>query len=621
MPNKDQRGNIRWKVSFCYQNKNIRQKEPILATTEKTNAEPDKPAVSIRDLNKMTKLRLMLTASAVALTLGTAASAQAARGSDGELKILYWQAVSILNPYLSGGTKDLHGSSMVIEPLARYDEKGNMVPELVDEIPTIENGGVSKDLKSITWKLSKGLKWSDGTDFTADDVVFTADYCLAPDGGCQQRAYFSDVTKVEALDPLTVKITFGVPKPFPYGPFVGSQSPIIQKAQFKDCMGPKAPECTDANFHPHGTGPFRVTEFKPNDVVSFEANPYYRVADEPHFATAVLKGGGDAASAARAVLETGEYDYAWNLQVEPEILAQMAQAGKGVIISSFGTQVERLEVNPYNASASAGAARSTKQAGPNPALSDPAVRRALSMAIDRDLLVEAGYGEAGRPTCNFVPAPEIYASTANNWCLKQDIPGANKLLDDAGWVKGSDGVRTKDGARLSLVYQTSTNSVRQGTQALVKQMWQQIGVETELRNTDPSVFFGGYPASPDTFQKFYSDIEMYTNNFDGTDPEKYLAGRMCNKIPSPENGWLGENISRYCDPAYDKLAAELAKTGELSKRAEIAKKMNDMLVESGSIIPLIHRGDVSARAASLEGVRMNSWDSQLWNVASWYRKK
>ena len=241
------------------------------------------------------------------------------------------------------------------------------------------------------------------------------------------------------------------------------------------------------------------------------------------------------------------------------------------------------------------------------------------MAIDRDLLVEAGYGEAGRATCNILPAPEIYASSNNEDCLIQDIDGANKLLDEAGWEMGGDGVRAKDGVRLSVLYQTSVNSVRQGTQALVKQMWQQIGVETELRAVDASVFFGGDPASPDTFQKFYADVEIYTNNFDGTDPEKYMAEWKCDKIPSPENGWRGQNIPRYCSEEYDALVDKLAGTSGLDQRAAIAIELNDMLAKDVAHIPLIHRGDLSARAATVEGTRMNSWDSQLWNVADWTR--
>ncbi len=562
------------------------------------------------------KARHLAGAAALALAAG---GAHAERGSDGQLNIIYWQAPSIMNPFLSGGTKDVEASSLVIEPLARYDETGAMVPWLVEEIPTVENGGVSEDLTSITWKLKPGIKWSDGSDFTAEDVAFTAEYCMDPTGGCQQVANFTDVEKVEAVDPQTVKITFSVPKPYPYGPFVGAQSPIIQKAQFQDCKGARAPECTEENFNPHGTGPFVVTEFKPNDVVTLEANPHYRDAAKPAFGSVVFKGGGDAASAARSVLETGEFDYAWNLQVEPEILNQMAAAGKGEVVSAFGTSVERFEVNLTDPDPALGDQRSTLEGGPHPFLTDPRVTKALSLAIDRDILVEAGYGAAGKATCNVLPAPEVYASTNNDWCLTQDVDQANKLLDEAGWTMGSDGVRTKDGQRLSLLYQTSTNSVRQGTQALIKQMWEEIGVETELRNISASVFFGGDPASPDTFQKLYADVEMFTNNFDGTDPEKYMANWRCSEIPSPKTNWLGANNPRFCSEEYDAMVQEMGKTAELEKRAALAIAMNDMVVNAGAIIPLIHRGGVSAHANSLEGVRMNEWDSELWNAADWTR--
>ena len=191
---------------------------------------------------------------AVAAVLGMVGSVFAAdRGRDGEVKLIYWQAPSTMNPYLSGGGKELEASSVVIEGLARYDPDGNLVPWLVDEIPTVENGGVSEDLMSITWKISEGVKWSDGTPLTSADVSFTYDYCTHPDTGCTQSNYYNDIASIETPDARTVKINFTVAKPFPYAPFVSQQAPIIQKAQFEGCIGAKAHECTDQNFYPIGT--------------------------------------------------------------------------------------------------------------------------------------------------------------------------------------------------------------------------------------------------------------------------------------------------------------------------------------------------------------------------------
>ncbi|GIS90541.1 MAG: hypothetical protein CM1200mP20_05820 [Pseudomonadota bacterium] len=130
-------------------------------------------------------------------------------------------------------------------------------------------------------------------------------------------------------------------------------------------------------------------------MIIFEANDNYRVAGKPAFQTIVFKGGGDAVSSARSVLETGEFDYAWNLQVAPEILSEMEKKGKGEVISAFGTYVERLMVNFTNPNTPDNRSEYMDGNNPHPFLTDYAVRRALSLAIDRQILVDAGYGSAG----------------------------------------------------------------------------------------------------------------------------------------------------------------------------------------------------------------------------------
>ena len=563
------------------------------------------------------KLRHSLIALGALVALSQAAYAQ--RGSSGHVNVLYWQAPSILNPYLSGGTKDLESSSLVLEPLIKFNQIGEMVPALVESVPTVANGGFAADFKTITYKLRSGLKWSDGSPLTSSDVVFSYEYCTGIKG-CAKSATFNPVDKVVAVDNLTVRITFKAAKPYPYDVFGGATTPIIQRAQFKDCLGDKAPSCTKENFNPVGTGPFMVKEFRPNDVIQMVANPNYRDPAKPAFATLTLKGGGDAAAAGRAVMETGEFDYAWNLQLAPDVLARMVKGGKGKTVSSFGTLVERIEMNLTDPSAKHGDLRSTTK-NPHPFLTDIRVRKALSMAIDRTTLVEIGYGPAGRPTCNLVPAPIAFASN-NTDCIKQDMAGAKALLDQAGWRVGADGVRAKDGVKMEINYLTSTNAVRQNFQALIKQWWTELGAKVELRNVSASVFFGGDAGSPDTFQKFYADVEMYANNFDGTDPENYLAEHACDKIPRPETQWQGTNMNRYCNAEYDKLVKEMTSTAGVEKRAVLAKRLNDMLTkDSFVVVPLVDRGRISAHANSMGGVLLNTWDSELWNAADWFRIK
>lgn len=300
----------------------------------------------------------------------------------------------------------------------------------------------------------------------------------------------------------------------------------------------------------------------------------------------------------------------------------MAADGNGQIVVAFAGLVERLLPNQTNPDPELGEKRSEwtpEDPNPHPFLTHPAVYEALSKAIDRDLIATQLYGFAGRPTCNIIPGPPAYVSNVNDDCLVQDIAGANQLLDDAGIVDSDgDGIRELDGVPLQIRYQTSTNSVRQKTQALIKQWWSEIGVETELINHDAGVYFGGDPNSPDTYGKFYADVEMYTDG-PPIDAQQHLAGLLCSEISRRDNNWLGNNVYRGCNEEFDALFDELTQTPVGERRIELVKQLNDINVQSGYQIPLVFRGFASAHANSLLGVQINGWDSEMWNIADWSR--
>ena len=338
-------------------------------------------------------------------------------GEGGNLVLLQWQAPSQANSYLSSGTKDLLAGSLSLEPLAEIGPDGALVPALAAEIPTAGNGGVAADGLSITWTLRDDVLWSDGTPFTASDVAFTFDYCSDEATGCSSDAILK-TESVEAVDDYTVVVTFKEPQPYPYELFVSYTSPILQEAQMAECIGAAAVSCSDQNFSPIGTGPFVITELVPEDFVTAVINENYRgIPDgQPYFGSVEIQGGGDAESAARSVLEIGEADYAWNLQVAPEILAPMEAVGEGRLVSGFTANVEHINLNqtdPY--------ADPPSEGTPHPLFVDnPDLHRALSIAINRDELVAVGYGPAGNPTCNIWPVG-AENSTNNDWCLTQDI--------------------------------------------------------------------------------------------------------------------------------------------------------------------------------------------------------
>ena len=538
------------------------------------------------------------------------------------LTILYWQAPSLPGPYLADGYKDRDAGAVTLEPLANYDPNGELTPRLAAEIPTVENGGVAEDLMSITWKLREGLKWSDGSDLTADDVVFTWRYCADEETGCSGKNAFSGITSVRALDDRTVEIRFDAPVPYPYTTFVSAGTPIISGGQFAGCVGSAARICDAQNAAPLGSGPYRIIEFKANDQAVYERNPFYR-GEAAYFDRVVLEGGGDAESAARAVLEAGEADYAWNLQIEPETLAKMEAGGQGKIVSAFASDVERIVVNQTNPDPALGGDRSEYLDGqnPHPFLTFTPIPQAMSMAIDRARISEDLYGFAGKPACNLVVAPHRYVSTANDGCLAQDIEGAKKLLEDSGVLDADgDGVREYNGVPLKITYQTTANAIREDTQALVRDWWRGIGIETELAQHDASVFFGGDPAVDEgaTYRRFFADVQMYTTG-PGIDPQLHLAGRGCEHIQTRENNWAGDNNSRACNETYDEVLVQLAQARIGPERNALVKQLNDIIVQNYYEIPLVIRGIVSGHANNLRGVRMNAWDSEMWNIAEWRR--
>ena len=545
--------------------------------------------------------------------------------TDGEekvLRILYWQAPSIPSAYQSGGIKDIDAAAITVEPLAKYDPDGNIVPALAAVVPTIENGGVSGDLTSITWKLKKGIMWSDGSEMTTDDVVFTWAYCTDPETGCTSDSAFDGISEVEAIDNVTVKVTFDAPTPYPYNAFVGSGTPIISKAQFEGCIGTSTSECDEQLNAPIGTGAYRIVSFTPNEQAVYERNPFYR-DDEPYFDRVELVGGGDALTAARSVLEAGEADYAWNLQIEPDTLEGIAAQGNGVVITAFSSLVERIVLNQTNPDRALGDDRSEYLGGrnPHPFLSFPPIRSAMSMAIDRSLISERLYGFAGRPTCNLITGPPIYVSSANDACLDQDIADAKRTLDENGVLDtDGDGVREYDGMPLQIVFQTTTNDVRQETQELVKDWWSQIGIGVEIMHHDAGLFFGGDPIDDAeyTYRRFFADVQMYANG-PGIDPQEYLSDAICDHIPTRDDNWSLGNIARGCNPEYDDVYARLSRTPIGEERAELVKRLNDIYVQSYYEIPLVDRGLVSAHLDTLKGVRMNAWDSELWNIGEWRR--
>jgi peptide/nickel transport system substrate-binding protein len=556
----------------------------------------------------------LLAFSGVAMAQSTPAYKPTKRGGGGLLKVMWWQGPTLLNPHFAVGTKDQDACRLFYEPLAAWDRDGNLRPKLAASIPGREDGTLAADGKSVIWKLKQGVKWHDGKPFTADDAVFTWEYSSNPATASVSSGSYKDVV-VEKIDQYTVVVKFKEPTPFWADTFVGWAGGIIPKHLFADFVGAKSRDAP-TNLKPVGTGPYKFKDFKPGDLVTGEINMDYHLPNRPHFDAIEMKGGGDAVSAARAVLQTGEYDFAWNVQVEDEILVRMEKGGKGRVIVTPGGGIEHIQLNNTDPWTEVDGERSSLKTK-HPTMSDPAVRQALALLMDKDSIEKHIYGRIGIATANYINNPERFRSKTTKF--EFDVDKANAILDKAGWARGADGVRAKDGKKLKFVYQTSINQPRQKTQAIIKQAAQKAGIDLELKSVTAAVFFSSDVANPDTYTKFYADLQEYSNGMNAPDPEVFLRQFCSWEAATKENKWQGRNITRWQNQEYDDIHKAAQVELDPIKRAAMLIKLNELVVNQVVVIPLVMRPNAAAASNRL-AVELSGWDNNTWDLANWYRE-
>ncbi|OGA18722.1 MAG: peptide ABC transporter substrate-binding protein [Betaproteobacteria bacterium RIFCSPLOWO2_02_FULL_66_14] len=536
-----------------------------------------------------------------------------ARGGGGALRLLYWQAPTLLNPHFGIGAKDVDAARFFYEPLANWDSAGNLVPALAVEVPSLENGGVARDGLSVTWKLKRGVRWHDGAPFTADDCVFNWEYARDPETAAITIGWYQDINVVKR-DDYTVRIEFRKPTPFWADAFIGGRGLQIPRHLFERYRGARSRDAPQ-NLRPVGTGPYRFADFMPGDAVRGRINPDYHEPGRPHFDTIEMKGGGDAASAARAVIQTGEFDFAWNLQVEDEILVRLEKGGRGKAVMTLGGDIEFIMLNQSDPWTETDGERSSPKSR-HPVLSDPAVREALSLLVDRASIQKHIYGRTGVVTANFMNNPERFNS--RNVPRGYDVAKANALLDAAGWLRGADGLRAKNGRKPKFLFQTSINAPRQKTQAIVKQACQKAGMEIELKTVVPSVYFSSDVGNPDTNSKFFADLQLYTQTRGSPDPGRNMEQFCSWELTSRENKWQGRNIARWRNDEYDRAFRAAEVELDPVKRAALLIRMNDLVCNSHAILPVVLRPRVSGISNRLRA-SFSAWDGDLWNLRDWRR--
>ena len=587
---------------------------------------------------RRTPIRALVTSLVLATVLAGlpaafrphAQTAAAQRGAGGTLRLFYWPAPTTINPHLSAGTKDLSASRVTYEPLASHRDDGTLVPFLAAEAPSLENGGVAADGRSVTWKLKQGVQWSDGEPFTADDVLFTYEYVSNPDVKSTSAPNYAGIERVEVVDDHTVTIHFTDPNPAWSLPFVGVQGMIIPRHVFADFAGANAAEAP-ANLAPVGTGPYRVVDYRTEDVlligeeavetirVSYEANPFYREPGKPFFSRVELQGGGGDAAYAGQVVVDGLADFSWNVQGDEAAFAAIEADGRHRVLSPLGAFTERIMLNFTDPNAETAEGERSSTQFPHPFLTDKRVRQAIAHATDR-AAIAAQYGRSGVATTNLLVSPSIYQSPNTATMYPFDLERAAALLDEAGWTDtDGDGVRDKDGQKLRVVFLTSISPVRQGAQEIVERALEAIGFEVENKSVDSSIFLGPPEESTNTRRHFYADLEEFAFSNKNPDPTAYMAGWTCAEIAQMANNWSLSNWARYCNPDYDALYQQAARELDSEKRRQLFIQLNDFLIEDVAVIPLAHLGQAAAITAELTGLDITTWDVEVWNIADWRR--
>jgi peptide/nickel transport system substrate-binding protein len=281
-----------------------------------------------------------------------------------------------------------------------------------------------------------------------------------------------------------------------------------------------------------------------------------------------------------------------------------------------GSDIEFLLLNPTDPWNEVDGERASVKSK-HPAFSDKALRDAMNLLIDRKGIAEVIYGRGAITTSNFLNNPQRFVS--KNTKFEFNPEKANQILDTAGWKKGADGIRAKGNVKLKFVFQTSVSGPRQKCQAIIKDACTKAGIELELKSIVASVFFGSDFANPDTYQKFWADMQMFTTTMTQPDPQTFMEQFTTWELSQKANKWASRNLSRWTNAEYDE--AHKAAQIELDpvKRAALFIKMNDLVVNDGYIIPLFARPRPVGTVNKLS-TNISAWDNLTAFMNTWYRE-
>jgi len=536
---------------------------------------------------------LMLMGGAAAglmapIALGRDRALAAGADASGQLILGFSQEPTVFNPLMPHIEVDDGVHYCVFDPLFDFDPEGNFFPLLAAEVPTVENGGISADGLSWKIKLKEGVKWHDGTPFTAEDVKFTLELLVNPDFRSFRSTGYNMIKDITVTSPTEIAWTMSGP----FAPMAAilASTFIVPKHAFDG----QDPNSAPFNNAPIGTGPFKWKSRMAGDHIEFEANADYH-SDGPFLKTLIIKYIPDL-NVMYTQFKAGDIDVVGLQWISPDHLAE-AKKLSGKVVEVAGTATfESITLNMMR-----------------PQFQDLAVRQALYKAVDKDSIIQALYYGVPAPTETYMPQQSYYYNP-DLPKHEYDIEGAKKLLDDAGWKVGDDGVREKDGVKLSFTNSTTAgNHLREQVQQFLQQSFKEIGVDMQISNLPPAVMWGDY-----WMQTKFDTVIVGLNVLAGADPDtsNYFLSTAC-----PAKGGAGQNTSAYASDEVDELLKEGAKSFVPEERKKIYQKQQEVMRHDLPFLPLFQYAVIKGRKDSVTGPvpnvnnRIDSWNVRDWKIA------
>jgi peptide/nickel transport system substrate-binding protein len=491
-----------------------------------------------------------------------------------------------LNPYLSEMDVTYDVASLIYSYLVIADDRGRLIGDLATTVPTLANGGISRDGRTYVYRLRHGVSWHDGVPFTSKDVVASWRAVMDPRNNTFEHEGYDRVASIAAPDPYTVVVHLRDR----YPPFVSRFFAPLQEGG-KPIL-PAHIIGTEGSFNtgslsssPIGTGPFRFVSWDRGDRIVLERfNRYFK--GRPKLARIELHFIPDDQTIANE-LQAHRIDAI----VAPQTsLLSAYRATPGVVVDTA----------PWNTQAALIINTS------KPALHDRAVRQAIAQSVPYDeILRDVTFG-LYEPARNVVPPTAIGYEALP--ARRQDLAAANRLLDAAGWRRGSDGIRERNGVRLAVTVATIAGFTNgQRALLLLQAALRNIGVELAIKNYPYRTIFAA-PNGP-VYGGTY-DMAFYSNTINWDPDISNFVG--CDR-------WYpaGQNIYRFCDPRLDELERAGLRSDDPAVRAPIYRKANRLMWSDVPYIPVYEGRRLIVRSEDLRDYRPNMTATPWWNAWEW----